>query len=167
MSRRSALLLALALTLPVLAGACGRGGNEEDKVVITQLGSDVLPGEILGLAVDIEDVEERIAGVDRSYVESTGLYSLRDGKELKATLQLSRFTEDAEIDRKLRLAIVDQIGSTKPRAFRMGDQTVYLTTSKRQAVAVFFRPRSFVVLSTLDTYDHGRTLLREVLELDI
>jgi hypothetical protein len=167
MLRRPALLLALALALPAVAGACGRGGDDEAKIVISQLDRDAVPGEILGLTVDLEDVEERIAGVDRSYIESTGLFSLRDGKELKATLQISRFTSEADIDRDFRLAIVDQIGSTKPRAFRMCDRTVYLTSSKRQAVAVFFRARSFVVLSTLDTYDSGRSLLREVLELEL
>jgi hypothetical protein len=135
--------------------------------VIDQLGTDVLPRSILGLRVELEDVEDRIAETGRAYIQSTGLYSLREGEELKATIQLSRFRPDVDIDSTLRRAIVNQIGSTNPRSFRMGDDTVYLTSSKRQSVAVFFRPSSFVVLSTLDTYDLGRTLLREVMEMDL
>jgi hypothetical protein len=157
----------LAVAIAVGAAACGGRDGNGDTVVIQQLSADVLPSKLLGLNVELEDVAARVEGVERSYIESTGLFSLRDGDELKATLQISTFNDEAKIDRKFRLAVVDQIGATKPRSFRMGDDTVYLTSSKRQGVAIFFRPRSFVVLSTLDTFDQGRSLLREILELDL
>jgi hypothetical protein len=106
--------------------------------------------------------------VKRTYVRSTGLYSLREGKQLQATLQISQFNDKADLsDPTFRLAIVNQIGSTQPQPFRMGSHTVYLTTAKRQAVAVFFERRSFAVLSTLDTYEQGRALLRELLEMKL
>lgn len=157
----------IALVTALVLAACG-GGSSDDTVVIEQLGADVLPATLGGLRVEREDVEPRIAGVDRSYVEATGLYVLREGEALQGTLQVSRLSDDADIDDPaFRLSIVNQIGSTEPKAFRMGDDVVYLTASKRQAVAVFFSERSFGVLSTLETYEHGRSLLREVLELDL
>ena len=164
---RRIFALLLALGLPATTVACG-GGSSEEAAPVAQLGADVLPSEILDLTVKREDVHERIGGVKRSYVTSTGLYSLRDGKELQATLQISMFSDKADVgDGAFRRAIVDQIGGTQPRAFRMGTHTVYLTSAKRQAVAIFFKKRSFAVLSTLDTYDRGRALLRELLELDL
>lgn len=160
------LLLALAVALP--AAACGGGDSHDEAAPITPTSADLLPSTILGLKVKRENVKSRVGGVKRAYVDQTGLYSLRDGKELQATLQISTFNDKADVrDSKFRLAIVNQIGSTQPRAFRMGNQTVYLTASKRQAVAVFFKQRSFAVLSTLDTYDQGRALLRALLELKL
>lgn len=159
--------LAVVLALSASVGACGGDGSQQ-AAPIAQMGADVLPKTILDLTVKREDVHERIGGVKRPYVAATGLYSLREGKELQATLQVSEFNDKADVsDPTFRLAIVNQIGSTAPRAFRMGKHTVYLTSAKRQAVAVFFQKHSFAVLSTLDTYDQGRSLLRELLDLDL
>jgi hypothetical protein len=165
---RKLLVLLLALAFVAPTAACGGGDSHEEAAPITPTSADLLPSTILGLKVKRENVKSRVAGVKRSYVESAGLYSLRDGKELQATLQVSTFNDKADVrSRAFRQAIVDQIGSTQPRAFRMGNQTVYLTASKRQAVAVFFKQHSFAVLSTLDTYDQGRALLRALLEIDL
>ena len=154
-------------TVALLLAACG-GGGEDEATAIAELGADALPSEILGLTVEVEDVTDRIGGVERNYVDATGLYSLREEDRLQATLQIAHLNEDAAVeDESFRLSIVNQIGSTEPKAFRMGEETVYLTASKRQAVAVFFDDRSFVVLSTLETFDQSRSLLREVLELEL
>jgi hypothetical protein len=167
MRRFLVLLLALAVALPI--AACGGGDDSSQQAApITPTSANLLPRTILGLTVKRENVKSRVGGVKKAYVEQTGLYSLRKGKELQATLQISTFNDKADVrDRAFRLAIVNQIGSTQPRAFRMGNQTVYLTSSKRQSVAVFFHKRSLAVLSTLDTYDQGRSLLRALLELDL
>jgi hypothetical protein len=166
MRRFLALLFALAVALPI--AACGGGDSTEQAAPITPTNADLLPKTILGLTVKRENVKSRVGGVKKAYVDQTGLYSLRKGKELQATLQISTFNDKADLrDPEFRTSIVNQIGSTQPRAFRMGDHTVYLTSSKRQAVAVFFEAHSFGVLSTLDTYDAGRSLLRALLELDL
>jgi hypothetical protein len=165
---RRALPLLLAATMALPAVACGGGGGSQTVVPIAQLRADVVPNELLGLTVKREDVRARIGQVKRPFVEATGLYSLRKGKELQATLQISQFNDKADVrDPAFRLAIVNQIGSTAPRAFRMGSHTVYLTSAKRQAVAVFFERHSFAVLATLDTFDQSRALLRRLLELDL
>jgi hypothetical protein len=162
---RAMAVLVVALA-PVLS-SCG-GGDDDESIVIAQLDADELPRTILGLDVEQEDVAERLKATDRPYVEATGLYSLRDGDRLEGTIQLSRFKDDVDPDdEQFQLSIVNQIGSTQPRAFRMADEIVYLTASKRQSVAVFFEDRSFVVLSTLETFEHSRELLRSVLELDL
>jgi hypothetical protein len=156
--------LALAL---VLLAACG-GGSGDAPVTVTQLGDDAVPGEIAGLRVDAEEVGERLAETEKPYVDAVGLYSLRDGRRLEATLQVSRFTDDVDPeDETFRQSIVAQIGSTEAKPFRMADEIVYLTASKRQNVAVFFEDRSFVVLSTLESFERSRALLREVMELDL
>jgi len=166
MRRVLAVVFALAVALPV--ASCGGRGSRNDAAPITPTSADLLPSTILGLKVKRENVKARVAGVKRSYVDRAGLYSLRDGKVLEATLQVSTFNDKADVkSSEFRLAIVNQIGSTQPRAFRMGNQTVYLTASKRQAVAVFFKKRTFAVLSTLDTYDQGRELLRALLAVDL
>ena len=165
---RKVLAVVLALGVALSVAACGGDGTRNDAAPIMPTSADLLPSTILGLSVKRENVRARVAGVKRSYLTNAGLYSLRDGKQLEATLQVSTFNSKANLrDEEFRLAIVNQIGSTQPRAFRMGDQTVYLTNSKRQSVAVFFKKRSFAVLSTLDTYDKGRELLRALLAVDL
>ena len=161
-TRRGVALVALALT----AAACG--GGDDAGVTVAQLGADELPSTILGLRVETEDVGERLEAADESYVEAVGLYSLREGERLQATLQVSHFADDVDVDDEVfKQAIVDQIGSTEAKAFRMADDIVYLTASKRQNVAVFFEERSFVVLSTLESFEQSRALLREVMELEL
>jgi hypothetical protein len=162
-----ARIVASTLALVVALAGCG-GGDDETAAAIATLPDDAVPSEILDLTVEAEDVEERLEGAERNYVDATGLYSLREGDRLQATLQVARLNDEADVDdERFRLSIVNQIGSTEPKAFRMGESTVYLTASKRQSVAVFFEERSFVVLSTLETYESSRALLREVLELDL
>ena len=159
--------LAAGLALAASLAGCG-GGGDGDATAIAALPEDTLPSELLGLTVEPEDVSERLEGADRSYVEAAGLYSLREGERLQATLQVTRLNDEADTDdERFRLAVVNQIGSTEPKAFRMGDRIVYLTASKRQSVAVFFGERSFGVLSTLETFEQSRALLREILELDL
>ena len=158
--------VAISVAVVALLAACGGGGDE--ATAIAALPADTVPSEILGLTVESEDVTERVEGAERNYVEATGLYSLREGDRLQATLQIARLNDEAAVDDEaFRLTIVNQIGSTEPKAFRMGDETIYLTASKRQSVAVFFEERSFVVLSTLETYESSRSLLREVMELEL
>lgn len=156
---------ALAVAVALLAGC---GGGDDERVTIEQLGADALPRRILGLRVEPEDVSERLVGANRPYVEATGLYSLREGDRLQGTIQVSRFKDDVDTtSNRFRLALVNQIGSTEPKPFRMGDGIVYLTSSKRQSVAVFFEDDAFVVLSTLETFEQSRALLREVMELTL
>ena len=165
MMRRS---LAAALAVFALAGAaCADDGVEEAQAAkVEKLGENLVPGEMLGLRVATEDIGP-VQRVKRPYVEAVGLYSLREGEQLQGTLQVSRFTEAAEAEKaRFRNSVVQQIGSTVPRQLSMGGEQVWLTTGRRQSVAVWFKGRHVFVLATREEYTTPRSLLRKALEIE-
>ena len=169
MGRRLTACVLLAVTA-VGAAACGGGDETAAPTNIEVLPDDLLPASMAGLRVASEDIEGTVKGGKRqSYLESAGLYSFRtDDDLLQATMQVSRFTDEARYkDREFRQSVLLQIGSTVPRAFRMGDQTVYLSTGRRQNVVIWFKDEYLFVLSTRDEFGRPRTLLREAINLDL
>jgi hypothetical protein len=162
------LRLIACLVALSLAAACGSASSAEEFAAkeVETFGADLLPSTLLDLNVKVEEVA-RTDSVKAPFVDGIGLYSLRDGELLQGTLQVSRFAEAAEPESaRFRQSVVAQIGSTVPKAYRMGSETVYLTTGKRQSIAVWFRDRHFFVLSTRDQYDTPRALLRAALEVE-
>ncbi|MGH8993426.1 MAG: hypothetical protein ACRDYV_10495 [Acidimicrobiia bacterium] len=174
MRRPASLVVALALAAAGLAG-CGRSDAAVDPVAgrsVKMLELASLPGEILGLAVQKEDVTDSVAKVNSTFVDALGLWSLRTasseggGDLVQATLQVSRFSEGARFEQAdFRQSVVNQIGSARPRTFRLGQRTVYLTTGTKQSIAVWFKGSHLFVLASRSDYDQPRTLLREVLEI--
>ena len=166
--RRLGVVLAAA---GLLAG-CGRSGASE---VAGTAGKDVevlevasMPAEILGLAVQREEVSETVARVESTFIDGLALYSLRADELVQATLQVSRFNDAADADSaEFRQTVVNQIGSSTPRAFRLGSRTVYLTTGTKQSIGVWFSGRHMFVLASRSDYDRPRTLLRQALELKL
>ena len=61
--------------------------------------------------------------------------------------------------------IVSHIGSTTPRRYRLGKDSVYMTTGARQNLAVWFRGRFLVILTVRQDYKDARALLRNALEI--
>jgi len=160
---------ALVLVLAVLTAGCG-GDDTAAPTKIELLPNDLLPASMAGLRVDAEDIEETVKGGKRqSYLESAGLYSFRtDDDLLQATLQVSRFDEKARFtDNDFRQSVLLQIGSTVPRSFRMSDQTVYLSTGRRQNVVIWFKGEYLFVLSTREEFGRPRSLLREAIDLEL
>lgn len=162
------LLLAVAVLLSGVA--CGNGDEALAQATpakqIKQLEPGLVPGELLGLPVTQEDQTETLAGVERSYVDGVGLYSLRRDDLLQATLQISRFNDNADFRSPgFRSALLAQIGGSRPKAVRMGKDTVHLTTGTRQRIAIWFRDEYVFILSTRDEFTQPRTLLREALEI--
>lgn len=159
-----------------VAGALGACGGDDDAAYadqaragkeISPVEGDLLPPEFLGLTVAKEDVSGALASTKRSYVEATTLYSLRTGDLLQATLQVSRFTESSEhTTTKFRNSLLNQIGGSRPRSVRVGEDTVYLTTGTKQQLAVWFRGRYMLILATREDYPTPRTLIREALQVD-
>ena len=161
---------ALVLVLAVLTAGCGGGEDTAAPTKIELLPNDLLPASMAGLRVDAEDIEETVKGGKRqSYLESAGLYSFRtDDDLLQATLQVSRFDEKARFtDNDFRQSVLLQIGSTVPRSFRMSDQTVYLSTGRRQNVVIWFKGEYLFVLSTREEFGRPRSLLREAIDLEL
>ncbi len=169
MRRPFSSFAALALAVAVLAG-CGRSDAAVDpvagkKVKVLELSS--LPPEVLGLAVQREDVAGSVAKVSSTFIDALGLWSLRSDDLVQATLQVSRFSEGARVEEAdFRQSVVNQIGSARPRTFRLGKRTVYLTTGTKQSLAVWFKGAYLFVLASRSDYDQPRTLLREVLEIE-
>lgn len=162
-------LLAL-VAAALLVSACGRSDASEAKgtagEAVESLEPASIPAELLGLTVEKEDVAGTVAQVDSAFVDGLALYSLREDDLVQATLQVSRFNADADIgSSEFRQTIVNQIGSARPRAYRLGDKTVYLTTGTKQSIAVWFTGKHMFVLASRSDYDQPRTLLRHVLEL--
>jgi hypothetical protein len=145
--------------------ACGDGGGTPVRE-IRALELDAVPDQVLDLAVGTESVDA-VKGARKPYIEAVGLYSLRRGELLQATLQVSRFHESADVDSaQFRGAVVRQIGATVPQRFQMGDDPVWLTAGRRQSIATWFRGNHVFVLATRDEYEQPRALLRELLEVE-
>ncbi len=158
---------ALVLALAGLAG-CGSDSSAEGTAgkKVEVLGVSSLGSELSGLAVQKEDVAPNVSRVDDAFIDGLGLYSLRSDELVQATLQVSRFNSEAHPEKKeFRQAVVNQIGATSPRPFRLGKRTVYLTTGTKQSIAVWFSGRHMFVLASRSDYDEPRTLLRKALEL--
>ena len=166
---RMGLLVVAAAVAALLAG-CGRSEAARTEPTpgkaVKALELPGLPGELLGLKVAREDVAEPVSRVDSTFIDGLALYSLRSDDLVQATLQVSRFNEGADPgSKRFREAVVNQIGASKPRAFRVGSRTVYLTTGTKQSIAVWFSGRHLFVLASRADYDEPRTLLRRALEL--
>jgi len=161
--RLAALVVGSAL---FVAPACG--GAEPKEVgakKVEVLDPSVVPAELQGLKVSPEEIGGATE-VKSPFVEKVGLFSLRQGELLQGTLQVSTFAANADSEKsRFRLSVVQQIGSTVPKPYRMGDRTVYLTAGKRQSIAVWFEGRHFFVLSTRDDFGQPRALLRSALEI--
>lgn len=126
-----------------------------------------LPQQVLGLQVKPEDVSAKLKDVKRTYISSTGLFSFRESDLVRATLQVSKFNLLANPKNlTFRKSIVDRLGSTKPQTVRIGDQTVYMTTSNEQQVFAWFEGKGFFVLSVHRNYEFPRTLLRRLVGVE-
>jgi hypothetical protein len=174
--RRPGVFLAAAAAAFCLLAGCGRSDAARAEPTagkaVKALELPGLPAELLGLKVAREDVAEPVSRVDSAFIDGLALYSLRTassgggGDLLQATLQVSRFNPGADpTSKKFRETVVNQVGSSKPRAFRLGNRTVYLTTGTKQSIAVWFTGRYMFVLASRADYDEPRTLLRKALDL--
>lgn len=166
---RKLVACGLLVLTAALSSACG-GEPTAAPTKIELLPDDLLPASMAGLRVASEDIEGTVKGGKRqSYLESAGLYSFRtDDDLLQATMQVSRFAENARVgDNDFRQSVLLQIGSTVPRSFRMGDQTVYLSTGRRQNVVIWFKGDYLFVLSTREEFGQPRALLREAIALNL
>lgn len=155
---------ALLLFLP----ACG---NESEAVPRRTVGKPVvsLPSQILGLKVVEENVTGEIRGVSGTYLDSLGLFSFREDDDLlRATLQVGRFNDVAEPQRKrFRDAIIAQLGSTVPLQLHVGESDVWLTSGTEQNIFTWFDSKGFYVLSVRSDYGFPRSLLRRLLETQL
>lgn len=168
-ARRAAGAFAVLAVAGFLTAGCANGDAAAAAAStrkIKQLPADVVPSELLGLKSAQEDMTETLTNVRRSYVDGVGLYSFRQGDLLEATLQVSRFNDNADVgDARFRQTLLSQIGGTIPKPVRVGEDTVYLTSATKQTIAVWFRGRNLLVLAVREDYPQPRALLRAALEI--
>jgi hypothetical protein len=165
MIRRTAAVVALALVAPLFV-ACGGGGPKSTALKHLELPS--LNGKLLDLTVRPETANiKSLKGAKRPYIDSIGVFSLRQGDLLEATLQVSKFSKSAPTNQaRFRSSVISQVGSTNANEFRMGSSRVFITTGKRQSIDMWFRDRYFFVLSIRDEYKQSRALLRNALVIE-
>ena len=127
-----------------------------------------LPAQLVGLSVVPEDVGSNLETIDRPYVDSVAVFSMRDGDLLKATLQVARFNRLARPgDASFRNSIVSTIGGRRPVAFRVADTIVHSTAASEQNLFAWFAEDGFFVLSVQKDFEFPRTLLRRLVELNL
>lgn len=165
------MMVQRALVLLALVGMLGAGCASEDKALATTtdkvqvLDAPFVPDTLLGYALEPEKTEG-LDDVDRSYIEAVRLYSLREGDQLIATLQVGRFVEGVKWDtRSFQRGVLNQIGASTPNPIRLGEEIVFVTAGVKQRLAVWFRDGHLFVLGTRDEFARPRTLLREALEV--
>jgi hypothetical protein len=124
-----------------------------------------MPGDILGMAVQPEDVAKKVAGEKGPlYVDQVSLFSLRESSQLlEATVQLGRFrSSELQLTEDFQRSIVLQVGPL-PTIVRVDGQQVFITTVKGLTTTVWFRHGYMGVLSIRKTYKQPKALLRAVL----
>ena len=158
---------AFALVVATVGGACGSGAPKGvDAKNIKQLPASTISGTYLGLTPEREDVAGALGDQEgNSYIAGVGLYSLRKGEQLEATLQVSKLTSNARPkDEKFQEEVASQIGGTKVQPFVMGGRTVFRSSLRKQSLTSWFNDKYFMILSVRETYKTPRALLRVLLE---
>ncbi|MEX2537789.1 MAG: hypothetical protein WD646_03960 [Actinomycetota bacterium] len=156
--------LAVAACL-LVAGACSNDVEQASTVDRARLR---LPQQIAGLRVVREDIKSKLEGIDRPYVDTVAVFSLRDEELLRASLQVNRFNGAANPeDRKFTDSIVSTIGGSSPQKFRVSDKDVFATAASDQVVFTWFHSDGMFVLAIQRDFEFPRTLLRRVLKSEL
>jgi hypothetical protein len=162
-------LVAVVLVVAGLAAGCGSSdvkGVPGDA--IESIPPEAVPTRIQDLTVRVEDMTKQLALAKETYVRSAGVFSLRAGELVQATLQITRFTEDFDYKSlTARTSLANRLGGSRAEVLRLGDDTVYLTQGQRQQLALWYRGPYLYVLSTRRDYTTPRALLRSALEVDV
>lgn len=159
--------LLVAICLGLVMGACDRGssssGGSGGSEVAT--GGVQLPRQILGLQVAAEDVAKEFEKTKLSYVDSVGLFSMRENDLVRATLQVSRFNRLANPDsQSFRGLIINRLGTARAEILQVGNTDVYVTSGTDQQIFAWFEGRGFYILTTHRDYEFPRTLVRRVID---
>lgn len=169
---RLAGLVIGACCLSLVAGACSNDDANQNqglkgKDIKKDLGT-VVPASILDFKVQKENIEVSLDKAQKAYVDATVLYSVRNDEDVvQATIQISRFSEDADVESgRFRRRVVQQLGGSVPQTIRVGEQRVFQTQQAKSRIASWFKGRHLFVLSVREDFDQPRNLLRQSLELE-
>ena len=161
------LLAVVGAACLLAAGACGSGGVDDANAAADPARLS-LPQQVLGLVVTPEDIQGQLEEIERPYVDSVAVFSLREEDLLRASLQVARFNRAARPeDSSFRQSIVSTIGGSAPQEYRVGDGPVYATTASDQIVFTWFEDDGMFVLGVQKDFEFPRTLLRRLIESDL
>lgn len=158
---------ALALVFALALGACGGGDGPSVQVAdFDAIPVEALPTTVLDLGVAKEDFSATLLAGQEPYIGALGMFGLRKGDLLQATIQVSRFRDPTVIDDPLfRRSLASQIGgSGQPAVSRVGEETVFIMPSGRQTLAVWYGSKEMYVLTVRPEYAQPRRLLRALVE---
>lgn len=167
--RRALWAAALAMTAGLLAG-CGEADTVAGRqgAEVTPVNAGAVPSTLLNMTVTQEESSEYVKEIDRTYLEQFSLFSIREGDLLQATLQISKFTDDADYtSASFRARVVDRVGAAKAQLFRMGDHELYMTVGTKQQIGVWFDGPYMYVMSVRDDFKTPRALVREALRIKL
>lgn len=160
----SILLVLLAFVVP----GCGEGSGKSTGAGTVESSGIVIPSQLVGLTVKVEDVSGQTKEIKQSYVDSLGMFSMREDELLRATLQVSRLSRIARPQSAgFRRSIVSYLGGSTPIELRVGGTTVYSTSGNKQNIFIWFRERGMFILSVHQDFAFPRTLLRKVVGLEV
>jgi hypothetical protein len=166
MTRRPwAALLAVAVASALLLTGCGKeelGGTPGKQIKV--LPASTVPATIAGLSVKPEKVNKALEKAKHSYVNAVGFYSLRKGKTVQGTLQVSQFGPEARLEEQdFRTEIVQQASPGAAEPVNVGGKTVQQSGGTKSTVSVWFSEDRMVILTVLKSYTGGRSLLEQTL----
>jgi hypothetical protein len=160
-------LVSVVLAVFAIFVGCNRGGQSLSSRIRPPARVQ-LPSQILGLTVTQENVDERLSPIKKStYLDSFGLFSMRQKDLLQASLQVGRFNTTArQLNQGFERQIVGLMGTSNPREILVGKKTVFTTATNRQTIFVWFAGRGFYVLTARNDYPFEFTLLRKLISME-
>jgi hypothetical protein len=152
----------------IVLAATGCGGESEDAGAATDPARLSLPEQIVGLRVVPEDVKSELKGIERPFVDTVAVFSLREDDLLRASLQVSRFNSAARPeDPEFTRSIAGTIGGSSPLEFRVGGKDVFATAASDQVVFTWFEGEGMFVLAVQQDFEFPRSLLRRLLDSEV
>lgn len=163
---RAAALTAVAISAMLLGtSACAKEpltGTPGSKIAI--LPASTLPKTLAGLSVRPEKVTKALKQAKHSYLDAVGFYSLRKGKVVAATIQVSHFGPSARLDSAdFRTQVVGQSSPGRPTAVNVGGTSIEQSLGTKSTVSIWFSKGRMVVLTVLLSYPGARGLLEQTL----
>lgn len=164
MPNRNAILTLVCL-LVALSGCSSSNPIKKQEVTAKSLR---IPSQLVGLTVGTEDISRQTASVKNSYADNIGMFSMREGDLLRATLEVAHLNALARPNNKgFQQSIVQLLGGSTPVPLRIGRITIYSTSGNKQTIFAWFNGRGMFVLSIHQDFEFPRTLLRKAVVLEL
>jgi hypothetical protein len=168
-TRRQTSFVLVPLSILALLVGCGAGHADTRGTAgsqIVPLDKSLLPDQMLGLQVSVEDVSKTLANTRQSYVNAVSLFGFRKDQLLQATLQISRFNPGGNYQTdQFHQQVLNGVGNAVGQSVQVGGIDVFLTLGSRQRIFEWFRGPYWFVLSVRDDFTVPRSLLRQLLDV--